>query len=115
MAEVCKANVYLTILDEEIDSYMAKGYSVVDPKTGKILQQSVPTEIGPLKKLYAEQVELNKKLASEIAVLRNKIESLEKSEVTSAESEVASDEDSTIWDDWTDEPTSKKKKPTRNK
>lgn len=111
MAEVCKGNVYLTILDEEIDSYMAKGYSVVDPVTGKILRQSVPTEIGPLKKLYAEQVELNKKLTSEIAVLRNKIESLEKSGVAS--SEAAPDKDSTNWDDWADEPTSKKKKSTK--
>ena len=105
MAEVCKGNVYLTIDEEDIEKYMAKGFSLVDEKTGRILKQSIPTEIGPLKKLYSEQVELNKKLTEEIAVLRNKIESLQQVEV---EKSAPASEDSATWDDWSTEETPKK-------
>lgn len=107
MAEVCKGNVYLTISEEEIDKYMSKGFSLVDEKTGKVIKQSIPTEIGSLQKLYSEQVELNKKLTEEIALLRNKIESLEKAEPTTKVGSASEDSDS--WDDWSKEPTPRKK------
>lgn len=77
MAVVCNGNVYLTVDNDEAEKYMSKGYSLVDERTGKIIKQSVPTEIGPLKKLYSEQLEINEKLTAEIARLQNKIKSLE--------------------------------------
>lgn len=111
MAEVCKGNVYLTISKDEIDKYLSKGFSLIDEKTGKIIKQSIPTEVGPLQKLYEEQLAINKKLTDEIVVLRNKIESLQQVEsVTQTDS---TPEDSDPWSDWTEETTatSKKKKP----
>lgn len=113
MAEVCQGNVYLTVEEDEIDKYLAKGFSLVDERTGKILKQSVPTEIGPLKKLYTEQLELNKQLTSEIAVLRNKLESLEQKAEPAEPSVDSASEDSSSWDDWAEEATPKKKKSTR--
>ena len=77
MAVVCNGNVYLTVDNDEAEKYMSKGYSLVDERTGKIIKQSIPTEIGPLKKLYSEQLEINEKLTAEIARLQNKIKSLE--------------------------------------
>ena len=110
MTEVCKGNVYLDIADEDVEKYMAKGFSVVDPKTGKILKQSIPTEIGPLKKLYSEQLKLNEALQAEIAILRNKINLLEagvNNEATPAS------EDSNTWENWATEDNSKKKKSSK--
>lgn len=112
MAEVCNGNVYLTISEEEIEKYMAKGFSLVDEKTGKIIKQSIPTEIGPLKKLYSEQLELNKKLTAEIAVLHNKIESLQK---TGVEKSAPASEDSDTWDDWSNSEVDTKKSNKRSK
>ena len=108
MAEVCQGNVYLTVEEDEIDKYLAKGFSLVDERTGKIIKQSIPTEIGPLKKMYSEQVELNQKLASEIALLRNELKSLK--EMKTAEPTASSSSEDSSWDDWTEDNTPKKRK-----
>ena len=114
MAEVCNGNVYLTVSEDEVDKYLSKGYSLVDEKTGKIIKQSIPTEIGPLKKLYSEQLEINKLLTEEINVLRNKLESLQQKKVEAEETPASTSEDSDSWDDW-NEGESKKKKPVRSR
>ena len=68
MATVKRANVILTIEDEEIDKYYEKGYSVIDD-FGNVLKASAPTEVGALQKaLHDAEVE--------IADLKKQIEKL---------------------------------------
>ena len=75
MAEVQRGNVFLTVSDADVAKYMAKGFSVVD-KFGKVIQQSVPTELGQLQKAYSEHVEIIKQKDTEIASLKAELQAL---------------------------------------
>lgn len=68
MTTVKRANVILTIEDDEVDKYYEKGYSVID-EFGNVLKASAPTEVGALQRaLYDAEVE--------IAELKKQIEKL---------------------------------------
>ena len=105
MVEVCRGNVYLDISNDEVEKYLAKGFSLVDPKTDKIIKQSIPTSIAELQKAYSDHVETIKQLNLEIARLKSKLQAQSAEGNTSAapkgelekaeESKVTSD-----WDDW---------------
>ena len=120
MVDVQRANVFLTIPEDQIDKYMAKGFSVVDAN-GKVIKQSVPTELGQLQKAYSEHVETIKHLNSEIANLRAKLQALTAGETTPAAPRgVKAEEPDTAdeaWDEWSDaeeaEEKPKKKRKTR--
>lgn len=108
MAEVQRGNVFLTIDDEDIKKYMAKGFSVVD-QFGKVIKQSVPTELGQLQKAYSEHTELIKQKDIEIASLKAELQALKSAEVkkTSAAKpkkvqEVEEETSEADWDDWGD-------------
>lgn len=116
MAEVQRANVFLTIPDEDIDKYLAKGYNVVDER-GRIIKQSVPTELGELQKAYSEHEAQLKQKDAEIASLKSEIQALKtagvkKTPAAPKEKPVEAKED---WDDWADaeeveeKPTKKRK------
>lgn len=118
MVEVCRGNVYLDISNDEIDKYMAKGFSIVDKNTGKIIKQSIPTSLDELQKAYSEHVETIKQLNLEIARLKSKLQAqVEDSKPsTSPKGEKAVEPESdNSWDDWNsaeevDEKPKKKKK-----
>lgn len=116
MAEVQRGNVFLTIEDADIPKYMAKGYSVVD-KFGKVIKQSVPTELGQLQKAYSEHLELIKQKDTEIASLKAELQALKSAEVkkTSAvkPKKVQEEEESTDWDDWGDAEEVDEEKPVK--
>ena len=101
MVEVQRANVFLTISEDEVDKYVAKGFSIVDPVTGKVIKQSIPNDLRELQKAYSEHEELIKKLKSENASLKSLLQQ-EREKAPAApkgEKKVAEPEDD--WgDDW---------------
>ena len=115
MADVRRGNVILTVSDEEVAKYMAKGYSLIDPKTGAVIKQSIPTELNQLQKAYSEHEEIIKKLNSEIASLHNQIKSL-KTGVVKTPAQKDKETSTDDWDDWgsaeelDDKPKKKKRK-----
>ena len=77
---VQRANVILDVPSDEKANYMAKGYSVIDVKSGKIIEEAVSNDVATL------QVQLknaNEKLAdkgAEIKKLEAKITKLKKAQ-----------------------------------
>ena len=77
---VQRANVILDVPSAEKANYMAKGYSVIDAKSGKIIEEAVSNDVATL------QVQLknaNEKLAdkdAEIKKLKAEITKLKKSQ-----------------------------------
>lgn len=100
MAEVQRGNVFLTVSEDEINKYMAKGFSVVDER-GRVIRQSVPTELGPLQKAYSEHVETIKKLTAEVEKLKSELE-IAKAGAKKAPAKADPEEEDKGWDDWAD-------------
>lgn len=65
---VRRANVVLDIRETEKESYMANGYSVIDPNTGAVIEVALPTDVKTLQcevlRLKKENEELKAKLAA---------------------------------------------------
>lgn len=106
MVNVQRANVFLTIPDEDIDKYMAKGFSIVDER-GNVLKQSIPTELLELQKAYTEHEEIIKRKDSEIADLRAQLQELAgaKKAPAAPKGEAPSKKEKAVddsWDDWAD-------------
>ena len=57
MANVQRGNVFLTVSEEQVEKYLSKGYSLVD-EFGRVIRQSVPTELGELQKAFSEHTAL---------------------------------------------------------
>lgn len=109
MAQVQRANVYLTIEEAEIPKYLAKGFNLLDA-SGRVVKQSVPTDIGTLQKAFTEHV-------AEISKLKSEIQALKSAGVkkTPAKAEVKEPEpEEEGWDDWSDAEEVEDEKP-RNK
>ena len=71
---VSRANVILDIRPEEKARYMEMGYSVIDTKTGKVVEAALSNDVNTLR---AEVISLRKALAekdNEIAELTSKVE-----------------------------------------
>lgn len=75
MVDVKRDNVVLSIEEEDVERYFAKGYSVLD-KFGNVVKASVPSDVGTLRKAFVEHTELLKQKDNEIADLRSQIETL---------------------------------------
>ena len=110
MAQVQRGNVFLTVSDNELEKYMAKGFSVVD-EMGNVIKQSFPTELRQLQKAWSEHVEIIKQKDEEIARLKAEIEKLKTAGVEKAPA-VEQKDDS--WGDW-EEPEEKPAKKQRKK
>jgi len=65
MAMVIKGNSLISIPDNRVDDYLARGYSIAS-EAGTVLKKAVPTDKAELQKLYTEQV-------AEIANLKNQL------------------------------------------
>ena len=76
MAKMQKGNVIVEVADSQVDRYLNLGYSEID-KSGRILRQSIPVEIGPLKAAYAEHVAKIKELEAENLKLHEQIVDLQ--------------------------------------
>lgn len=106
MAEVQRGNVFLTIPDDDIEKYMAKGFSVVDAN-GKVIRQSVPTEIGQLQKAYSEHVDEIKKLTAKVASLESQLAEAK----SGVEKTPEEPQEENGWEDWQEE----EKQPTKSR
>lgn len=76
MVDVQRGNVFLTIDEEDIEKYMAKGFSVVDAQ-GRVIRQSIPTSLSELQKAYSEHVNIIKEKDAEIAALKSALLKME--------------------------------------
>ena len=65
MATVIKGNSLISVPDNRVDDYLARGYSIAS-EAGTVLKKAVPTDKAELQKLYTEQV-------AEIANLKNQL------------------------------------------
>ena len=72
---VRRANVVLNISESQLGYYMSQGYDVID-ETGKVIQASVPTDVGTLQKAYFDHVNEIEAMKEEIEALKTEIESL---------------------------------------
>lgn len=107
MVNVQKGNVFLNISNEEVDKYMAKGFSIVD-EFGRVIKQSIPTELGELQKAYSDHEEIIKKKDAEIAELKAEIQRLtagaDKTPAKEPESPAVEEEETPAedngWDEW---------------
>jgi len=72
---VKRANVILDISESQLDYYMSQGYDVID-ETGKVIQASVPTDVGTLQKAYFDHINEIEAMKEEIEALKTEIESL---------------------------------------
>ena len=68
MVKVKRANVILTIEEDQIDKYIEKGYSVLD-QNGNVVKAGAPKDVGALQALLQEK-------DVEIANLKKEIERL---------------------------------------
>lgn len=63
-----RKNVYLEVSPESVESYVAKGYDVLD-STGNVVRKSVPNNITALQSLCNEQLAKIKKLEDRVKEL----------------------------------------------
>lgn len=87
MARVRRANVVLEVKDDQLERFVDMGYDVIDD-AGRVIQKSVPTDIGTLTKAYMEHEAEIEKLKAELAELKAKLEKTTKPK----EEEVVEDE-----------------------
>lgn len=69
MVNVQRANVILTVPEDEVEKYYEKGFNILD-QYGNILKASVPSDKGTLQKELVSQKQENEKLLKEIAALK---------------------------------------------
>lgn len=73
MALVQKLNVVLTIDDELIDTYLNKGYNIID-ESGRVIKEAMPDDPNQLKMMVAKYKKENEELKAKIAELQTKKE-----------------------------------------
>lgn len=74
MARVEKGNVVLDILDNEIETYLNKGYDVVD-ESGKVVRACVPRNVQTLQLAYINNTKEIAELKERIAQLEEEVKS----------------------------------------
>ena len=79
MAYIQRANVVLQVKDSEVDYYINLGYNEIT-KDGKVIKETMPTDIHTLQKYYVDNKKKIAELEAEIAKLKAK-----KTEVKSVE------------------------------
>jgi ribosomal protein S16 len=68
MARVERGNVVLQVKDHEVQHYLNLGYNLTD-ETGKVLKESIPTNIGVLQTAYLEHTKKIAELEDTVAKL----------------------------------------------
>lgn len=68
---VQRANTILQVPEEWVDRYIDQGYDVLDDN-GKVIQKSIPKDLGTLQKAYVEHTAKIKELEKEIEQLKMK-------------------------------------------
>lgn len=76
MATVIKGNALLTIPDDRVSDYVARGYDIASVE-GTVIKKAVPTDLSELQRLYTDQVSKIVNLEKIIEQRDKQIESLE--------------------------------------
>ena len=71
MAYIQRANVVLQVKDSEVDYYINLGYNEIT-KDGKVIKETMPTDIHILQKYYVDNKKKIAELEAEIAKLKAK-------------------------------------------
>ena len=108
MAKVQRANVYLTVPDADVKKYLAKGFNEIDPNTGKVITQSVPTELSALKRAFSEHTALLEQKDAEIQSLKLELQRVKKSSKTVETSNVSTEAEE--FSEWKEQPSTTAKK-----
>lgn len=66
---VQRANVILTVSEQQVDYYLSQGYNVID-EHGNVIKASMPKDLGTLQKAYADHVAEIEALKEEIRKLK---------------------------------------------
>lgn len=69
MKLVQKGNKQLRVADDQLVTYLAKGYDEIDQKTGKPIQKEPVDDVKALKKENTALKKVNKELTEKIAAL----------------------------------------------
>ena len=112
MAGVQRGNVFLNVSEEEVNKYMAKGFSLVDEKTGRVIKQCVPTELGQLQKAYSEHVAQIEALTAEVERLKSELEG---KKAGAKKTPAAPEPEDEGWDDWAEAEEEPEEKPKKKK
>lgn len=72
---VKRANTILDISNSQLDYYLNQGYDVID-EMGRVIQASVPTDVGTLQKAYLDHTNEIEAMSAEIEKLKAQIETL---------------------------------------
>lgn len=81
MAKIRKANIVLTIPDNEVKNYLNLGYSVID-ESGTVIEEAIPTDLYTLQKAYKDSKVQIANLEKGIADLRKELEKISKEKKT---------------------------------
>lgn len=81
MVRVRKANVVLSIKDEEVKRYLDAGYSVID-ESGEVVTEAIPTDLHTLQQAYRDNKVQIANLERGIADLRKELEKISKEKKT---------------------------------
>lgn len=73
--KVRRGNAILRVPEEQKSYYMGLGYNVIG-EDGKVLEETIPTDIGSLQRFYKDAKQQIAGLEAEIESLKNEIKSL---------------------------------------
>lgn len=88
MVTVQRFNVILEIDEDSLDKYMALGYNQIDPVTGEVVIEAIPTDIQVLRSAFVKHKNTIKELESQVKKLEKQLASAKKKQ----KSETASEE-----------------------
>lgn len=105
MATIRRANVILTVNDDQLERYLSTGFAQIDEVTGEIIKEStgVPQDLTTLKDAYVNHVR-------EIAELKARLAKYEK--VTSVQEDTTPEQEDVDEDEEGDVPKKKRTKKT---
>ena len=83
--------LFRSVPDADVKKYLAKGFNEIDPNTGKVITQSVPTELSALKRAFSEHTALLEQKDAEIQSLKLELQRVKKSSKTVETSNVSTE------------------------
>ena len=79
--EVRRGNEYLTVPEDAVDRYIAKGYDVLDNK-GNVVVESIPYDVATLRGAFVTHKAKIAELEAEVANLKEKLAASSKPQAT---------------------------------
>lgn len=74
---VKRANVLLTVPEDQKSEYLAKGFDVVDDR-GRVVEHTTPSDVNTLKRAYIDHLKEIEKMKKEISELKSQLKAAKK-------------------------------------